>query len=95
MDGWITEMEESKPNQWNETDGEIGPSLELPVAPNTAQLEQREIYKAPLKREAQLLLPYFLKPYSDFFPIPSHSLVPFCTFNLDHPNRSITHVRLV
>lgn len=45
----ITETEESKPDEWNEIGGEIGPSLELPVAPNTAQLEQREIYEAPLK----------------------------------------------
>lgn len=59
-----------------------------------AQLQQREIYEALMERKCYCYLPPFSGPNSDLFSLPSHSILPFFTFNLDHPNGSITHVRL-
>lgn len=36
----------------------------------------------------------FSAPETDLFSLPSYSILPFFTFNLDHPNGSITHVGL-
>ncbi len=69
-----------------------GESLEAPAASSTAQLELRESYKMLVERKCYCYLPPFSAPNSDLFLLPSHSILPFFTFNLDHPNGSITHV---
>lgn len=79
-----TEESELKEKDEMERTGESG------VACGT-KLEQREIYEALVEGKRYCYLAPFSPPKTDLF---SHSILPFFTFNLDHPNGSITHVGL-